>query len=150
MQRRRFRSSLDPGIVGPLSLAIGWLFPAAAWMLATGRLALGSVLLVSAVIPLVLFLPIRYELGEQVLRIRSGLFVWQIPYPLIRSARRLRSARAAPALSRDRIAIDFDTGDGMDSVLVSPKEEGAFLDALRTLAPGVELEGAEGTPRPEG
>lgn len=140
----RFRSELDARIVVPLALAIGWLFPAGAWMIMTGRVALGVVLMISGLIPLGAFLPVRYELRDRVLRIRSGLFVWQIPYPLIRSVRPLTSARAAPALSRNRLAIEFETGEGTDRVLVSPKGRRAFLAALHALAPAAEVEHGDG------
>ncbi len=136
----RFRSALDVRLVGAIAVLLGWTVPAGVWLVARGLFAAGVVLAVGGLLPLAIFLPVRYVVDAQVLRIRSGIFRWQIPYPLIVRVEPVRGSAAAPALSRRRLSILFETGDGLDTVQVSPKRRAAFLAALRDAAPHAEIE----------
>jgi uncharacterized membrane protein YfcA len=57
----------------------------------------------------------------------SGPFRWTIPLREIRSVRSTREARSGPALSFDRVRIEFGAGRVL---LVSPREKEAFLADL--------------------
>jgi len=57
----------------------------------------------------------------------SGPFRWTIPLREIRSIRSTRDARSGPALSFDRLRIEFGAGRVL---LVSPRDKQAFLADL--------------------
>jgi len=57
----------------------------------------------------------------------SGPFRWTIPLREIRSIRSTREARSGPALSFDRLRIEFGAGRVL---LVSPRDKQAFLADL--------------------
>ncbi len=121
-----------------LAVLLGWTVPAGLWLLLWMHIPAGLLLILGGGFPLVLFFPMRYRLEDEVLAIRSGLFRWRIPYPLITSVSAVKGVSAAPALSRDRLAIDFWTGEGVERVLVSPSDRQGFLFALRRRTPDAE------------
>ena len=137
--RTSFRSAVDTAVIVPLALAFGWTFPAGIWLIASGRAGPGVMLMLAGLLPLALFLPVRYHFDEPLLAINSGLFRWRIPYPLIVAVRRVRSARAAPALGRERLEIEFFTGRGTEKVSVSPDSVDEFVSVLRQRAPEAQI-----------
>lgn len=70
--------------------------------------------------------PCHYTLHEQELRVQSGLFILGIPYAEILSASPERTARWAPAWSRDRLVLHCTKGD----IRVSPVRQAQFLAEL--------------------
>lgn len=68
-----------------------------------------------------------YLVGGSELRIVSGPFRWRIPLSEIDSVRPSRALWSSPALSLDRLRIDYA---GKRWVLVSPQESQAFIAAL--------------------
>jgi len=84
---------------------------------------------VGAGLPLWLLVDTRYVLDEQHLRIRSGPFRWQIPYREIRKVEASRSGASGPALSLDRLRIDYGVGR---SCLISPADRERFVAALES------------------
>ena len=68
-----------------------------------------------------------YEIDSGSLRIRSGPFRWEIPLEEIRSVTASRSAISSPALSLNRLEIQYGQ---WQSVLVSPKDMEGFKRAL--------------------
>lgn len=103
---------LAPGMVGEPRLA----------------LALSPLLLVGVGLPLWLLNSTYYVLGERELEARCGPFKWTVPLAEISAAVATRSAHASPALSLDRIRIEYGQGR---SILVSPDNQAAFLAELR-------------------
>jgi hypothetical protein len=76
----------------------------------------------------------RYTLEGAHLGVRSGPFSWVIALKDIRAVTSTRDPHAAPALSLQRLRIDYGAGR---SIMVSPAEEAQFLAELR--ARGVAL-----------
>jgi hypothetical protein len=68
-----------------------------------------------------------YEVGSEVLTIRSGPFRWTIPISSIRSIEASRSLIASPALSLNRLRVRYGN---RKSILVSPRDVQGFKRAL--------------------
>lgn len=98
-----------------------------------GVLAAGSVLPwpgaffvlgLGCVLPVWLLVSTRYTLGDDQLVVRSGPFRWRVPIRDIKSVTPTRCALSSPALSLDRLRIEY--GDSR-SIMVSPRNRGDFL-----------------------
>lgn len=73
--------------------------------------------------------PCYYQLNQDHLLVRCGVLIrLRIPYQQIRQVAKSRSVVAAPALSMNRLAIDYGR---MDQVLISPKDQAGFCAALQ-------------------
>ena len=68
-----------------------------------------------------------YVVGASELRIRSGPFCWRIPIKEIHRVSPTRSPWSSPALSLNRLRIDY--GDGK-WILVSPKRRAEFIHSV--------------------
>jgi len=86
------------------------------------------ILLVACVLPLWLLASTYYRIEASALIVRSGPFRWTVPLDEIRSVRPSRSLWSSPALSLDRIQIDYGRGR---SLLVSPRDRDGFLAAIQ-------------------
>jgi hypothetical protein len=71
----------------------------------------------------------RYTLTESELRIVSGPFRWRIPLQEIRSVTPTRNPLSSPALSLDRLRIEYGNGNW---IMVSPRDKERFLKELQT------------------
>ncbi|MCC5451882.1 PH domain-containing protein [Rheinheimera sp. UJ51] len=87
-------------------------------------------LLVSAGLPIWLINSTRYTLTEQQLLVQSGPFQWQIPIVQISNITPTINPLSSPALSLDRLRIDYGQGR---SLMISPKQQQQFLQALLLL-----------------
>jgi hypothetical protein len=94
------------------------------------------------VIPLVVIalygavaLPLSYETGSERLILRHGLRRTGIPYSEIHAVRSTRSAVSSPALSLDRVEIEYGQAE---RVLISPMKKQDFLSEMRTRVPHVD------------
>mgnify|MGYP000182463178 CR=1 FL=1 len=76
--------------------------------------------------------PLRYELHDDALVVRSGLIRYRRPYVDIVAATPNRSPFSAPALSLDRLLIRSRSSLGVN---ISPADRERFLDALVQRAP---------------
>ena len=105
------------------------------WMVLT----LGAALLhaLSLLLPAWLLLGTRYSLTDDALKVRAGPFRWTVPLAEISSVRPSRSILSAPALSLDRIQIDY----GARRILISPRERQRFVDELRQRCPKARITG---------
>lgn len=99
--------------------------------------------IVGAIVGLVLF-PLYYELADDALVIRFGVFRSRIPYDSIRQVLPTRNPLSSPALSLDRLHIDTGNPLGPN---ISPAERSAFLDALVTRTPRLRRDGDRLVPR---
>ena len=92
----------------------------------------GLILLVGAQIFLLegLMRSTYYLIEGDTLIVRSGIVRWRIPIRSIRSITPTRSAQSSPALSLDRLRIEYDDSK---SVMVSPEEKVRFIEALRAI-----------------
>ncbi|RXQ99680.1 PH domain-containing protein [Pseudoxanthomonas composti] len=134
MQSRPYVSAVDGFIACCLALPLmlsagtvawGWLHGPSAGGLAT---FLG--VLPALVLPLWLLLDTRYQLTAERLLVRCGPFRWRIALSEIRAVTPTRSLMSGPALSLDRLRVDYGR---WRSVLISPRERQAFLDELAAL-----------------
>jgi hypothetical protein len=94
------------------------------WFIALAILSIGICL------PLSLLFLTRYTLSETHLSIRSGFFTWSIPLNDISAIEPTRDPRSSPALSMDRLRIQYGRAK---SVMISPANREEFLSALKTL-----------------
>lgn len=113
--------SLGVALILPFVLpgAIG--LPVAALLLASGSLQLW------------LLRATDYTVDGTELRIRCGPFRWRIALQDIRRVTPTRSLLSSPALSLDRLRIDY--GDGR-ALMVSPADKDGFIAAVERRATG--------------
>lgn len=74
-----------------------------------------------------------YVVEGGTLVIHSSFLRWRVPIGEIRSVRPTRDPSSAPALSLDRLRIDY----GTKHILVSPDDAPQFVDALRSVNPAI-------------
>lgn len=84
-------------------------------------------ILIGAGLPLWLFLSTRYILTDVALLVQCGPFKWQVPLAEISSVTATRNPLSSPALSLDRLRIDYSRGK---SIMISPREKERFLQDL--------------------
>ena len=94
------------------------------WLLAVPILLLGVCL------PLSLLFFTTYRINEAFLRIRSGFFTWEIPIDTISKVESTNDPVSSPALSLDRIRIEYGH---TKSVIISPQNKEEFLRDLHHL-----------------
>jgi hypothetical protein len=136
---RAYRSKVD-GKIGLVSgLAFIVLILAAATFPDSARgpaLALHAVGLIGLAVCIWTLLGTYYVVDATSLIIRSGPFHWVVPLREIRSVRATRDARSGPALSFDRLRIEYGGGR---AILISPREKDEFLaDLARRGVQGIE------------
>ncbi|GDY34438.1 PH domain-containing protein [Acidovorax sp. NB1] len=102
------------------------------------RAVLAGVVLVTLVLPIWLLLDTNYTVTGEELRIRSGPFRWSIALSEVRAVSPSRSWLSSPALSLDRILVQYGVAR---SVLVSPREKQRFVDCLRERCPAAHITG---------
>lgn len=86
-----------------------------------------AILLIGILVPLWALISLRYFLSDDSLRVRCGPFNWRIPIGDIRAVTPTTSARAGPAMSFDRLQIDYGENG---SLLISPEPRDEFLRQL--------------------
>lgn len=126
-----YRSKTDAWLVAILVFsAIASLFgaivvwsagSAVAWALASFIAGIGAGL------PLWLLYSTSYTLGQGQLVVRSGPFTWRITIADITSVTPTSSPLSSPALSMDRLRIEYGKGA---SLMISPRDKNRFLNDL--------------------
>ena len=76
-----------------------------------------------------------YVIEGDTLLIRSGIVSWRVPIRDIRAITPARSPASSPALSLDRLRIDY----GRRAILVSPEDRHRFIAALRSVNPAISV-----------
>lgn len=148
---RHFRSKVDfiPVLLLVLAVflldtaAMGFAVPAMAHV---DNLAPFALFLVAAFIPVLLVLaafPVRYHMSSRELVVRSGLLRWTIPIASLHRASMDRGVQPAPALSMDRIRLDYQKGDRVRTLYVSPVEPLEFLACLVLRDKGLGFDGGD-------
>jgi hypothetical protein len=74
-----------------------------------------------------------YLIDTGTLVIRSSVFSWRVPIAEIRSITPTRSALSSPALSLDRLRIEY----GGKAIMVSPVDRRRFIESLRAINPAI-------------
>ncbi len=95
-----------------------------AWAIAILFVLLGICL------PLSILACTSYTITEESLLIRCGMLKWEIPIKDISSIEPTRNPQSSPALSLDRLRIEYGGGK---SIMVSPEKSDAFLRDLRSV-----------------
>lgn len=124
MAEKRFKSKVDTwialliGAVFLMDLAFIVIFPVP-----------GATVILAGVIVLLAWLTTStyYAVEGSVLRVVSGPFRWRVPIADIQSVTPTRSLWSAPALSLDRLRINYGNGR---CILVSPADKHGFLEAI--------------------
>lgn len=75
-------------------------------------------------LPLWILTTTRYSLEHHHLDVRSGPFKWRIPLKDISSVTPTSSPISSPALSLERLRIDYGRGR---SLMISPRDKGQFI-----------------------
>ena len=83
-----------------------------------------ALLALGVALPLWILISLRYFLSDDMLRIRCGPFRWQVQIGEITAIDSIRSPYSSPAMSLDRLRIEY--GDGR-SVMISPEPRAEFL-----------------------
>ncbi|MGY6553576.1 MAG: PH domain-containing protein [Wenzhouxiangella sp.] len=94
---------------------IGWL------------IAVPAVLIPATILPLWMLWHTVYRLESEHLVAVSGPFRWRVAYRNIRSVKRRRELISGPALSLDRLVIEYAP---MGWLIISPRDPEAFTRAL--------------------
>lgn len=117
---------------GPVGIGIGLTLLATRGLGSPGWVPLGTGIFTLALMGLLVW-PVRYTLAADRLIIRFGVIRVKIPYARITGARPERSILSSPALSFDRVQVDYEGGAGF--TLISPDEKDRFLRELAARAP---------------
>jgi hypothetical protein len=125
-----FNSKIDMWLLVVLLLAVAvCLLPALQFIGAGGALRLVAIpLFLVAAFVLWLLVSTRYLLLQKEIRIRSGPFKWVVPINEITAVTPTRNPLSSPALSLDRIRIDYGKGR---SIMISPEPRQEFLRQLQ-------------------
>ena len=131
MEPLTFASKIDGWLlVVLLGSALACLFAASSIVMSrmAGPLWLAAAItLVGCVLPVWLLVATNYVLTATTLDVRSGPFKWQVSIAEVTSIMPTRNPISSPALSLDRIRIDY--GDGR-WIIVSPREKERFMREL--------------------
>lgn len=95
------------------------------------------------VLMLLFLLPLRYLLSAGELAIHSGLLRWRIPVESILRVCHARGLRPAPALSHNRLRVDYQRGNRTTFVYVSPVDRARFLADLASADRGLVSDGRD-------
>jgi len=129
-----YRSKVDTWLGSILwGMSIGMLF--VTWKVihtpVPGRFIIAIVILIlGVVLPLTLLVTTVYKITNASLLIQSGVFNWEIRIKDITKIEFTNDPISSPALSTDRIRIEYGTDK---SVLVSPANKEEFLQDLYDL-----------------
>lgn len=123
-----YRSRIDAWLLVVLGVAvIASLFAVLAIIPSGTPVALATAVFTAIIgigLPLWLLLSTRYTLGNGQLVVQSGPFKWRIPVADITSITQSSSLLSSPALSLDRLRIDYMRSS---SLMISPRNKDEFL-----------------------
>lgn len=86
-------------------------------------------LVLGAGLPVWLLASTNYTLNDTTLRVKSGPFKWQIPIGQITGITPTSNPLSSPALSLDRLRIDYGRGR---AIMISPRNPDQFIQDLET------------------
>ncbi|HSN51821.1 MAG TPA: PH domain-containing protein [Woeseiaceae bacterium] len=131
MAPKRFKSKIDRWLLYLLIAVMVFevVVMSAAAMLAGGPLEATFLVLAALVIVGLLgsmLVGTHYTVDGNTLRIACGPFRWKVPIDAIESVEPSRNPLSSPALSLDRLRIQY----GKRRILVSPADKAGFLRAI--------------------
>ena len=110
-----------------------------------GKAQVGWIMiLVSAVtgaVLLGLLYPLYYQITSSDLNIRSGFLRWRIPLASINEVRPTSNPLSSPALSLDRLRVDYRRDGKTKFILISPEDKAGFMRELARSEAGLEVRG---------
>ena len=132
------KSKIDTWLVAVLAIASGASLFGAAVTVAEGSAiawALGVFIAgIGAGLPIWLLSSTRYTLEPDRLIVQSGPFKWRVPVADITGVTPTGNPLSSPALSLDRLRIDYGRGV---SLMISPRDKDKFLSDLEAARRGV-------------
>jgi membrane protein YdbS with pleckstrin-like domain len=85
-----------------------------------------------------MFITTCYQIEGTVLKIKSGfLFNKSIAIGSIRRVTATKTPLSSPATSLERLEIMYNKND---SIIISPKDKTGFINELKTINPGIDVE----------
>ena len=129
---QRYSSRIDPSIFLLMLAAIAGQIVATVTVLlgdvpGPGRGAAVVLLVLGIALVASILVRTHYTIAGGTLRVVSGPFAWSIALSEIRSMTESRSPFSSPALSLDRLQIDYGAGK---SILISPADKEGFIEAI--------------------
>jgi len=86
-------------------------------------------LIIGSGLPLWLMTSTNYTLCNTTLLVRCGPFKWRVPIEQITTITPTSNPLSSPALSLDRLRIDYGRGQ---SIMISPKDKSQFIQDLES------------------
>ena len=124
-----FRSKVDSWLVAVLVISAAIALIAVLTVgIVVAPLASSAILLFGVGLPTWVLIATTYTLTPANLNVRSGPFTWRIPLNEIRSVAPTRNPLSSPALSLDRLRIEYGHGK---SIMISPAARDEFMHELR-------------------
>jgi Bacterial PH domain len=102
--------------------------------------SIGLVIIFASLIPILLTTPVSYTIDGYNLHVRGGYQHWTIPLQNILAVRPSSNWIASPALSMDRLEIEYKDWEGTSFLLISPERTDQFLNELARLDPEMIIE----------
>jgi hypothetical protein len=135
-----YRSLIDRWLLGVFVGTTVVVVAAFLAMLITGfsatSLVMVPVLASAVILPWWLVATTDYTLTNHSIEVRSGPFRWSVPYRDITRIEATRSPLSSPALSLDRLRIQYSGGS---QIMISPENRAAFVRDLRSRGVSVEV-----------
>lgn len=126
-----FRSKVDVWLgvilIGAAVITVGAVLAVALGGSILSGLVIAPVLIFTAILPLWLLKSTYYVLNDTQLTIHSGPFEWRVRLENIQAITRTRNPLSSPALSLDRLRIDYGP---RKSIMISPLDREGFLTEL--------------------
>lgn len=132
MTRKRFKSKIDRWLLYLLAAVMVFeivVMSIAAMQARDPRAAVGLVVTALLIVALIgsLLIGTHYTVDGNMLRVVSGPFRWKVPIDQIRSVQATRNPLSSPALSLDRLRIEYGK---RRRIMVSPADKAGFLKAI--------------------
>ena len=136
-----YRSQIDRWLLTTFGVSTGVSIGTLLFLLYTGFRAdlfvAIPLLLAGAALPWWILMTTDYTVTNRSLEIRSGPFRWSIPLRDISRIEFTRSPLSSPALSLDRLRIQYTAGK---QIMISPEHRERFLSDLRRRGVGAEVQ----------
>lgn len=135
MHKQTFRSKVDWWVWGFIISMSGLLLQLLLNMLAKGSLLQNGVFAtVYALAMVLLWWPIwstRYQLSEGELQVKCMFLTWRIPLAQIQSVQETDFSAVAPALSFQRLRVNYVQSEQTKFILLSPRNIEAFQASVQ-------------------
>jgi hypothetical protein len=83
----------------------------------------------------------QYEIDEPFLIVRCSFFRYRIELDSIVEVSPTRNPLSSPALSLDRLRVNYESKNRRKSLMISPQDKAAFLRDLARHSPGLKVQG---------